>query len=112
MYFEKEVKIHEKIFPQATPEDQLMHLCEELNEMAEADDNFLDEWGDSLFVAISLQRFEHTIRLAELAIGELYLNYSSDTQELLYKHLKKAIKKVKSRKYYFINGKYEREKNV
>lgn len=37
MYFEKELEIHKKIFPQATPQDQLLHLCEELNEM-EAED--------------------------------------------------------------------------
>jgi hypothetical protein len=112
MLFKKEVNIHKKIFPLATPEDQLMHLCEELKEMDEADDNFLDEWADALFVAISLQRFEHTKYLAEIMLNVLYFNYSIETQLVLDEHLAKAIKKVKSRKYYFINNHYEREKNV
>ena len=112
MFFEKELEIHKKIFPLATPEDQLWHLCEELNEMNESEDNFMDEWADALFVAISLQRFEHTKLLAELIIDDLYFSYSTDTQDIIYSHLKKAIRKVKSRKYYFINGHYERNKNV
>lgn len=112
MFFEKELETHKKIFPLATPEDQLMHLCEELNEMNESEDGFMDEWADALFVAISLQRFEHTKLLAELVIDTLYFSYSTDTQDRIYEHLKKAVKKVKSRKYYFINGRYERNKDV
>lgn len=112
MYFEKELNIHKKIFPLAVPEDQLMHLCEELKEMDEAEDDFLNEWADALFVAISLQRFEHTKYLAEIMLDVLYFNYSVETQEILNEHLAQAIKKVKSRKYYFINNHYERAKNV
>lgn len=113
MYFENYLEEHKKIFPLATPQDQLWHLCEELNEMEEAEEeDFLKEWADSLFVAISLQRFKHTQQLAEIMINILYFDYSLDTQKIIDEYLKKALKKVKSRKYYFVNGKYEREKNV
>jgi hypothetical protein len=113
MYFEKELEIHKEIFPLATPQDQLWHLCEELNEMQQAkDDTYWEEWGDALFVAISLQRFEHTKPLAELMLNILYFSYSKQAQSVLDDHLAKVIEKVKSRKYYFVNEKYEREKNV
>jgi hypothetical protein len=112
MYFEKELEIHKKIFPHATPQDQLWHLCEEINEMRETEDDLSGEWADALFVAISLQRFKHTQFLAELVIKDLYFNYSGETQNMIYDNLLKVIKKVKSRKYYFINGHYERDKNV
>lgn len=113
MYFEKELEIHKEIFPQATPQDQLWHLCEELNEIQQAkDDTYWSEWADALFVAISLQRFEHTKSLADIMLKYLYFSYSEQAQSVLDNHLAKAIEKVKSRKYYFINGHYEREKNV
>ena len=112
MHFEKELEIHKQIFPHATPQDQLWHLCEELNEMDEAEEDFLKEWADALFVAISLQRFKHTKYLAKIMLDVLYFNYSTETQEILNEHLAQAIKKVKSRKYYFINNHYERDKNV
>lgn len=112
MYFIKELEIHKQIFPQATPEDQLLHLCEELNEMKLAKETKLDEWGDALFVAISLQRFEHTKQLANMMFNDLYFNHNEIRQQVIYKHLQKAVDKVKSRKYFFVNGRYERNKNV
>ena len=115
MHFEKELEIHKQIFPQANPQDQLWHLCEELNEMEEEQknsENYLSEHADALFVAISLQRFEHTEQLANLIIYNLYEQYPLCIQRQLDEYLNKAIEKVKSRTYYFINGHYEREKNV
>jgi hypothetical protein len=117
MYFEKELEIHKEIFPQATPQDQLWHLCEELNEIDSAFneqdfDNMQKEWADALFVAISLQRFAYTRHLANIMIYNLYEQYPRAIQIKIDGYLEKAIKKVKSRKYYFINGHYEREKNV
>ena len=115
MYFEKELEIHKQIFPFANQQDQLLHLCEELNEMEAEDKNsekYLSEWADSLFVAISLQRFEHTRQLANLMIYDLYEQYPLCIQRKLDEYLNKAIEKVKSRTYYLINGHYEREKNV
>lgn len=115
--FEKELEIHKEIFPLATPQDQLWHLCEELNEIAESRDN--EDWDnakletvDALFVAISLQRFEHTKQLADIMIYILYEQYPRALQTEIDGYLEKVIEKVKSRKYYFINGHYEREKNV
>lgn len=110
MYFEKELEIHKQIFPLAVPQDQLMHLCEELNEMETAGDNYLDEWADALFVAISLQRFEHTEYLARLMLNLLYFNFSLETQKVLDERLAQAIEKVKSRTYYFVNNHYVRTK--
>lgn len=110
MYFEKELEIHKQIFPLAVPQDQLLHLCEELNEMETATDNYLDEWADALFVAISLQRFEHTEHLARLMLNLLYFNFSLETQKVLDERLAQAIEKVKSRTYYFVNNHYVRTK--
>ena len=110
MYFDKELEIHKEIFPLATPEDQLWHLCEELNEM-NADEN-MNEWADSLFVAISLQRFTHTKCLSDMLIYTLYHQYPRAVQKMIDGYLEQAIKKVQSRKYYFVNGRYERDKNV
>lgn len=115
--FEKELEIHKEIFPQATPQDQLWHLCEELNEIAESYynkdwDNVEREIADALFVAISLQRFVHTKQLANIMIYNLYERYPRAIQTKTDGYLAQAIEKVKSRKYYFINGHYEREKNV
>lgn len=117
MYFDKELEIHKEIFPLATPQDQLWHLCEELNEIEEARynadwDNAQKEIADALFVAISLQRFTHTRQLADIMIYNLYMQYPRDMQIKIECYLAQAIEKVKSRKYYFINGHYEREKNV
>ena len=111
MYFINELETHKQIFPLATPQDQLMHLCEELNERQVAKKTYFDEWADALFVTISLQRFNETKILAEIMLDKLYYNQSITTQKALDNHLAKAIEKVKSRKYYFINGRYEREKN-
>ena len=113
MYFEKELELHKEIFSQATPEDQLWHLCEELNEMEAEDKNsekFLSELADSLFVAISLQRFEHTKQLANMIIYDLYIQYPLCIQKQIDKYLSKAIEKVKSRTYYFVNNHYVRTK--
>ena len=113
--FEKELEIHKEIFPQATPQDQLWHLCEELNEMQEDCNNAcncMSEWADALFVSISLQRFPHTKQLADIMIYNLYEQYPLVIQRQIDEYLAKAIDKVKSRKYYFVNGHYEREKNV
>lgn len=117
MYFEKELEIHKEIFPLATPQDQLWHLCEELNEIDlaydEQDfDNIQKEWADALFVAISLQRFTYTRNLANIMIYNLYEQYPRVIQTKIDGYLAQAIEKVKSRKYYFVNGHYEREKNV
>lgn len=112
MYFDEYIKLHKKIFPLATAESQLKKFCEEYNEFGEAEENtnFTEEWGDSLFVAISLQRFKETENLAELLIDNLYFKYGSQTQVKIHKYLDKAVKKVQSREYKFINGKYVREK--
>lgn len=115
--FEKELEIHKEIFPQATPQDQLWHLCEELNEMDIAlsqlkNEEYMSEHADALFVSISLQRFEHTKELGKLMINCLYEQFPLVIQREIDEQLDKAIEKVKSRKYYFINGHYEREKNV
>lgn len=114
MYFEKELEIHKKIFPKANPEDQLMHLSEELTERKNAFNplEFLEEWADCLFVAISLQRFEHTSELARIILEYLFFSQPESMQNTLREYLAKAIKKVKRRKYYYRNGHYEREKNV
>lgn len=117
MFFEKELEIHKEIFPLATPQDQLWHLCEELNEIDlacdEQDfDNMQKEWADALFVAISLQRFKHTKELADIMIYNFYRQYPRAIQTEIEKNLEKAIEKVKSRKYYFVNGHYERDRNV
>jgi hypothetical protein len=89
----------------------------ELNEMDVAfsqleNDNYMSEHADALFVSISLQRFEHTKELAKLLINCLYEQYPLVIQRKIDEQLNKAIEKVKSRKYYFVNGHYEREKNV
>ena len=112
MYFEEYVKIHEKIFPQATSESQLKKFCEEYREFGEAEEhnNFMEEWGDSLFVAISLQRFKESQNLAELLIDNLYHRYSEIEQKKIKKYLDKAVQKVQSRTYTFVNGEYVREK--
>lgn len=112
MYFEEYVKIHENIFPQATSESQLKKFCEEYREFGEAEEhnNFMEEWGDSLFVAVSLQRFKESENLAELLIDNLYHRYSEIEQKKIKKYLDKAVKKVQSRTYTFVNGEYVREK--
>ena len=117
MFFEKELEIHKEIFPLANPQDQLWHLCEELNEVTECCnnkdyDNVKLEIADVLFIAISLQRFEHTKELSDIMIYNFYRQYPRAIQNEIEKNLEKVIEKVKSRKYYFINGHYEREKNV
>lgn len=117
MHFEKELEIHKQIFPLATPQDQLWHLCEELNEMDKAlaqynNEEYMSEHADALFVSISLQRFEHTKELGKLMINCLYEQFPLVIQNKIDKQLAQAIEKVKSKKYYFINGHYEREKNV
>ena len=117
MFFEKELEIHKEIFSQATPQDQLWHLCEELNEIIESYynkdwDNVKRETADALFVAISLQRFAHTKQLADIMIYNLYEQHPRVVQTEIDGYLEKAIEKVKSRKYYFVNGHYERDKNV
>lgn len=115
MYFEKELEIHKQIFPQANPQDQLWHLCEELNEMDSAltqynNEEYMSEHADALFVAISLQRFYHTRELAKLMINCLYEQFPLVIQRKIDEHLSKVIEKVKSRTYYFIDNHYVRTK--
>lgn len=115
MNFEQALIIHKKLFPKATYRSQILKFNEEFDEYntAEALEDVKNEYGDLLFVIISMRRFPETSKIAEILLDKYYFNYSIDQRKRFMKYLERAVEKVKQRcsenRYQFVNGIYTRK---
>ena len=118
MDFQKALSIHKELFPMASVHSQLLQFNEEKTEYetAESIEEAYCEYGDLLFVIISLMRFEETREVAGLLLDMYYFSYPIEEQKTFMSYLAKAIMKVKVRcadkKYKLIDGVYKRDKNL
>lgn len=118
MDFQKALSIHKELFPMASVHSQLLQFNEEKEEYetAETVEEAYCEYGDLLFVIISLLRFEETREVASVLLDVYYFSYPVDEQKTLMKYLCQAIMKVKARcddkKYKLVDGVYKRDKNL
>lgn len=114
MTFQEIVKIHERLFPNATLAGQWQQFGEELSEYLSARtvSEALDEFGDLLFVIISIMRWDE--KSANHLLGMFYFEYPVNEQKVIMKRIEKAIKKVEERcsrnLYVCDNGHYTRKK--
>lgn len=116
MNFETAEKYHVLFFPDATPEGQWIQFGEELCEMLRAEtlSKAMDEYGDLLFVIVSLNRFESTRAAGRDLMQKYYFDLPPDERKAVMKRLEKAILKVSERVrkglYENKNGLYTRKK--
>lgn len=117
MDFEKGRLIHKKLFPKATVYSQISQLNEEIKEYndAEKKEDFEEELGDILNVAVSLLDFKETEYIGEYILHKEYFSKGVSEQKKRMKLYEKAIEKCKQRvsdaRYKFVNGVYKRDKN-
>jgi uncharacterized protein YabN with tetrapyrrole methylase and pyrophosphatase domain len=118
MDFQEALSIHKELFPKANVRSQLLQFNEEKAEYETADniEDAYNEYGDLIFVIISLMRFEETREIATLLLDIYYFSYPIEEQNIFMNHLAKAITKVRARcadkKYKLIDGIYKRDKNL
>lgn len=114
--FKEAEKEHKRMFPLATPETQLRKLNEEWSEHATAAsiEEAYEEYGDFLFVCISLRRFVETLIVAEALLDKYYFSYPVEEQKIFMKYLQEAVNKVRIRiekkEYNYKDGSYDRER--
>lgn len=112
MDFREAINKHKQLFPKATVESQLFKLNEEYAELQDAKgtDNYENEYGDLLFVILSLRRFASTQAIAEILLDKYYFSKRVTTRKRIMRFLDAAIKRVEKRHYYYEKGLYYRNK--